>query len=196
MGEEFFLRGKEKQKQRDFVGALAFYLKALEVDSNNADWLSEAGVALFNLDRKEEALDYLNKSAEEEPDNSYRYSSRAYVKGALKDYEGAVLDYQKCIELDPEDSIAHNNLGLAHEQLGYYQKAQESFEVADEMEGMLRDNNISTCSKDNVVQSIDSELVDDKVESLTTRGVLKNVLTDKTFFQEFLRFVRNGFKLK
>ena len=196
MGEEFFLRGKEKQKQRDFVGALAFYLKALEVDSNNADWLSEAGVALFNLDRKEEALDYLNKSAEEEPDNSYRYSSRAYVKGALKDYEGAVLDYQKCIELDPEDSIAHNNIGLAHEQLGYYQKAKESFEVADEMEGILRENKISTSSKDNAVQFAEPEVDDDSIESLTTREVLKNVLTDKSSFQEFLRFIKNGFKLK
>ena len=193
MGEKFFLEGKEKQKNRDFEGALELYLKALEVDSENADWLSETGVALFNLERIKEALVYLNNAADVEPDNSYRYSSRAYVKGALKDYEGAVLDYQKCIELDPDDSIAYNNLGLAQEQLGYYQKAQENFEVADEMEGILRENNISSSESSKGFQITEKEAVEEKESTLS---VLKNVFTQKESFNEFLSFIKNGFKLK
>lgn len=190
MGEKFFLQGKEKQKARDFEGALALYLKALEVDPYNADWLCETGVALFNLDRKKEALAYLDKAANLDPDNSYRYSSRAYVKAALKDYKGAIVDYELCIKLDPDDAVAHNNLGLVHEQLGYYEKAQESYNVADELEGILERNNISssTSNKGYKVPEIK------KTESLSR--ILKNTLTKKDTFKEFIRFIKNGFKLK
>ncbi len=193
MSQELFLQGREKQKQRDFEGALALYLKALELEPNNAEYLSETGVILFNLNRKEEALSYLNKAADIEPNNPYRYSSRAYIKGALKDYEGAVADYEKCIQLDPEDSVAYNNLGLAQEQLGYYQKAEENFKVADELEGILKENNISSSNSVKEFQKTEEEMIK---ESLKTKDVLKDVVTKKASFQEFLRFVKNGFKLK
>mgnify|MGYP005998452115 CR=1 FL=1 len=98
MSEKLFNKKKEKQKLRDFEGSLKLYLKALEGSPHNPDYLSETGVVLFNLNRKKEALDYLNKAANLEPENPYRYSSRAFIKGALKDFEGAVADYQKCIE--------------------------------------------------------------------------------------------------
>ena len=58
--------------------------------------------------------------------NSYRYSSRAFVKAHIKDVEGAIKDYQKAIELDPDDAIAHNNLGIILEQQGHKDQAEEA----------------------------------------------------------------------
>ena len=36
----------------------------------------------------------------------------------LKDTKGAIADYNKAIELDPEDEISLNNLGLLQEKVG------------------------------------------------------------------------------
>ena len=36
---------------------------------------------------------------------------------ALRDIQGAIADYEKAVELDPEDAITLNNLGLLEEQV-------------------------------------------------------------------------------
>ena len=40
-----------------------------------------------------------------EPNNPYRYSSRAYIKDWIGDIKGAIADYEVAVKLDPEDSI-------------------------------------------------------------------------------------------
>lgn len=197
MSEQLFNQGREKQRERDFEGALKLYLKALESNPHNPDYLSETGVVLFNLSRKKEALGYLDKAANLEPNNPYRYSSRAYIKGSLKDFEGAIADYQKCIEIDPEDSVAYNNLGLVQEQMGYYKKAQENFKVADELEGILKENNISSSNSNKEFYLTDNKYIkkNSKLEE-NTLSILKGILTSRDSFNEFLSFIKNGFKLK
>ena len=48
---------------------------------------------------------------------------------------GAIEDYEKAIELDPEDAVAFNNLGLVEEKLGRKEKAKDYFEKADSLSG-------------------------------------------------------------
>ncbi len=45
----------------------------------------------------------------------------------------AMQDYRKAVELDPEDAVAHNNLGLLEEKVGYQLKADKRFEKADKL---------------------------------------------------------------
>ena len=80
-------------------------------------------MVLFHLDRKEDSLIDMNKAVDLEPNYSYRYSSRAYIKASLGMTEDAILDYKKCTELDPEDAISWNNMGLLEDQLGWNKKA-------------------------------------------------------------------------
>jgi Flp pilus assembly protein TadD len=77
------------------------------------------------------ALKDMDKAVELEPKNPYRYSSRAYINWHLKNMEQAVADYKMAIELDPDDAVAHNNLGMLEEQMGYQQQAQKRFKKAD-----------------------------------------------------------------
>ena len=49
------------------------------------------------------------------------------MKQALRDIQGAIADYEKAVELDPEDAITLNNLGLLEEQVGRMQSAKERF---------------------------------------------------------------------
>ena len=47
----------------------------------------------------------------------------------------AQKDYEKAIELDPEDAVAFNNLGLVEEKMGRMEKAKDYFEKADSLSG-------------------------------------------------------------
>ena len=45
----------------------------------------------------------------------------------LKTYKQAIFFYEKALELEPEDSIAHNNLGLIYEELEDTANAEKSY---------------------------------------------------------------------
>ena len=110
--------------------------RELEPDGN---LLHDRAVCLFQLGRKTESLDLLNRAAALEPDNPYRYASRAWIRAAMKDVDGAIEDYRKALELDPDDAITLNNLGLLEEQYGMRKVAQERFRRADTLSGILRE---------------------------------------------------------
>jgi len=46
------------------------------------------------------------------------YNESGLEKNELKDYKGAIADYTKAIELDPEDASAYNNRGISKENVG------------------------------------------------------------------------------
>jgi Flp pilus assembly protein TadD len=123
--------GLEKLKEGKYSEALINFDKALAENPNDASCISDKAVALFHLDKKVEALALLDYAQKLEPNNPYRYSSRAFIKDALGDLQGAILDYQKAIELDPDDMVAYNNLGLIEEKLGYKEAAKKKFAEAD-----------------------------------------------------------------
>lgn len=200
MEKDFYSLAKLKQKDRDFKAAFEFYQKALEIEPYNADILSDAGVCLFNLDRKKEALDYLDKAANLDPKNSFRYSSRGFIKASLGDIMGGIEDYKRCIELDPEDAVAYNNLGMLEEQLGYKEQAQKSFEKADELSKLLEDNNIvleSSLEKEkNSEIDVKDEVIIEETKEVNSVSIIKQIFTSKNTFSEFISFIKNGFKLK
>ena len=146
-------------------------------------------MVLFHLDRKEDSLIDMNKAVDLEPNYSYRYSSRAYIKASLGMTEDAILDYKKCTELDPEDAISWNNMGLLEDQLGWNKKAGKTFKKADSLEKVLKDKDITLEKK--------SELPEPKPEIPTSKKrIIKEVFTKKETFKEFVKFVRSGFKIK
>lgn len=194
-------------KEQKWTEALELYGKALKELPENPDLLHDHGVCLFQLGRGFEAMNELNKAALYQPDYSYRYSSRAWIKTALKDYEGALTDYKKAIELDPEDAIAMNNLGMLEEQLGYHKEAKERFQVADELQGILHKNGIAApVAEEDLILPPPSEnttaaptpveqVVSASEETKESVGnVLSSIFTKKGF-NEFIGFIRNGFKL-
>lgn len=140
-------------------------LESVALDDSNPNYLGDLGVSFFNKGEKEKALNLMDKAQRMDDDNPYRYSSRAYIKAAINDVDGAIVDYEKCIALDKDDSIAINNLGMLLEKKGRIAEAKKKFEVADELTG-------GKLSKEEIVERRELEA---ELQKATKRKQLKTV---------------------
>lgn len=203
-------------KERKWNEALIAFERAFKELSEHPDFIHDRAVCLFNLGRKKEALAELNRAVGIQPDYSYRYASRAYMRNALKDIHGAIADYKKAIELDPEDAISMNNLGMLEEQLGYTQEARERFQLADELNTIMTERGISYQEERVTLRELQerteaasSSAQDAKTEQETAKiqevedaengnpklREMAKVFRSGESFREFISFLRNGFKL-
>jgi len=210
------LRGISYRRIKKFVLSVKDFDKGIVADKNNADLHSEKGVTLFHQSLTFEALAEMNRAVEIEPNNPYRYSSRAYIKNALKDVAGAITDYEKAIELDPEDAIAMNNLGMLQEKKGNKEQAQKRFDRSDEIEGVdyksvdlseqaVQSGGTSLNKSDaqrevlNLSQKQSEDLMD-KIKITekenTVWKVIKGVFTNRDQFNEFKEYLKGFFGAK
>lgn len=199
----------EELKAGKFDTALEHIQVALQINKSHPVLLAERGTIYMYLKRKVEALEDMDLAVYLDPENSYRYSSRAYIKDFFGDTPGAIEDYEKCLELDPEDIIAMNNLGLLIEKQGNRKKAERYFKQTDDLLKQNPDWKNRVATPDEKAQNETKEtpvLPDATLESTTFQStdedktsaskVVKDVFTKKSVFKEFLQFVMNGFKIK
>lgn len=213
---EKWILAQEYLVKRELPQALKLLNEAIEAEADNANFISERAVVYFHMGDKNMALMELDRAVALEPNNPYRYSSRAYVKSAMKMTKGAILDYEKCVALDPEDAVAYNNLGIILEAAGKIEDAKRHFNKADELEGILNERGISlaeetiSVANDEVDGSLKlsvtqktTTIATSEAEEIQTESskpskwrVVKSVFTNKNVFNEYLSFVKSGFKNK
>lgn len=210
-------KAQELMDEQKYEKALGYFNKALELSPNNPDILSHRGVLYLHLNQKRKCLDDLELSLNLDKEYAYRYASLAYAKEFFGDLDAAIELYEKAVELDPEDAVAHNNLGLLREKKGYQKQAQKDFEKADklaeiqndifqkmeEVEGQEKQtetkkhNPLPKPGSLNIPQG--EKLQPKRLEpdpKISKKEVMTEVFTKKSTFKEFLDFVKNGFKLK
>ena len=188
--ESLYAEGQWKEAERLFAGLMA-------EGQGDGNLLHDHAVCIFQLGRKKEALDELDRAVALEPDNPYRYSSRAWIRSALKDVDGAIADYRKALELDPDDAITLNNLGLLEEQYGMRKAAQERFRRADTLSGILRDAGVDppTAAPEGTKPAGNPEAsAAESPDSGSLWGEVMAVFTTPERRREFFRFLRNGWR--
>ena len=52
------------------------------------------------------------------PQDALGYYNRGFTKSQLKNYQGAIADYNKAIEIDPQYAVVYGNRGLVKYKLG------------------------------------------------------------------------------
>ena len=188
------------------IEAIEAYSKALQINPDHADIYSDRGVAhLHNMDKQKCFAD-LNKAIELQPDYAYRYAAMAFAKNNFGDLEGAIIDYEKAVELDPDDAVAQNNLGLLLEQQGYKKSADERFARADKLseqeDHLLEviddlDQQKPEAKKEIAPEPATSiETATEELDTSSNSEEFKKIFTKKSQFKEFIRFIKNGFKIK
>lgn len=114
------------QKLGEFEKALGYWNILLATHMLNSEYYCERGICKFHLGFRS-ALEDMDKALELDPDNPYRYSSKAYILDKLGRTEEAYLAYLRASDLDPTDEITQNNLGIIEYKLGYTSDSRKRF---------------------------------------------------------------------
>lgn len=182
--------------------AIKLYTEALKVSPSHPDIISDRGVAYLHLENKELCYQDFQLALELQPQKAYRYTSFAFAMNHFGDIEGAIRQYEKAIELDPDDAVAHNNLGLLLEQKGYKDEAQVKFDRADKL-SKLEDEFLEMLDKMDGTEGNAAERVPNtntgikgEEEKQTVASEMIKVLTNKESFREFVKYIKNGFKIQ
>ena len=186
-------KADEVFKSGDIKKSIILYSKALKESPNEPIIFSDRGVAYLHSKEKEKSLADFNRAIELEPDYGYHYAARAFAKNNFGDIDGAILDYEEAIKMDPDDAIGQNNLGILLEKKGYQKEAEKHFKIADSLSKM--EDELFDVIKD-IEETNNENKSKEKINKKSTKSELKKLFTSKIQFQEFIKFLKNGLKIK
>lgn len=213
MEEEYHRKAIEAIDQGNYQKGLEYIEKALEISPYDPTFLTERGTLYLHLGERTKCLKDMDTVVNLEPKNGYRYSCRAYCRSFFKDIDGAVADYEVAVQLDPEDAIAYNNLGLLLERKGAMDRAKKNFNKADQIskeneefkdffdsrsedEKKERENQFREEAKKAEAKRKEVNPILFEEETRSRSEIAKDIFRKKSTFREFVGFIKNGFKLK
>lgn len=150
-GEEVYSRiGRCYFRLGEYEKSMKYHKKVLELAPEhrcaNGDildiykiWLDRSRNLAERKRFYEEGMIYANRQIEIAP-NAYFYIERGNFHISYQQRQLAILDYEKAIELEPDNVYGYYNMGRAYEFMGKYEKALEYFQkslVAERTESHL-----------------------------------------------------------
>ncbi len=99
--------------------AARYFKKSLKQNPHFSPAMNGLGLALHKLNKREEAIHYFTKAIEED-NPPMAYNNRAMVYSELKQYQLALGDYRKSIQLDSMNFLSYYNLGCLYDDLKKY----------------------------------------------------------------------------
>jgi predicted O-linked N-acetylglucosamine transferase (SPINDLY family) len=124
------LLGLVRLQKKDASAALELIDRAIELDPQNASFLSNRGRALHELKRLDEALSSYDHALAIRPDYPEALSNRGGVLGDLKRLDHALLSYDRALKVRPDYPQALYNRGNALRELRRLDEAIASYDRA------------------------------------------------------------------
>ncbi|MDQ2179287.1 tetratricopeptide repeat protein [Marinifilum sp. D714] len=116
-----------KGKMHDFIGALASYLKAYELNPKDLSVILNVIQKFSEMGAFEQALDYCNKGLEVYPNNHLIQKKKAQCLMGLEWYENALNIYKDLETRKKLNIVGYKQLGICYMQTRQYQKAVDVF---------------------------------------------------------------------
>ncbi len=107
------VRADSKQGLQAYNDAYEGYKKVLFYDSTNIAALNNIALALMDLKRTDEGLNYLHKIIRIDSLNLPAICNYGFLYQQKEDYEKSIFYYKKAMKLDPTSFIVLNNLGYS-----------------------------------------------------------------------------------
>jgi tetratricopeptide (TPR) repeat protein len=126
--------GNALRAKGDPDGAIAKYMRAIDLDPENTFAYSNWGNALSDKGDLDGAIAKHARAAELDPESGFAYNNwgnALYNKG---DLDGAIAKYMRATELDPEDALAYFNWGIALDDKGELDGAIAKYMRATELD--------------------------------------------------------------
>ena len=123
----------EYYRARDYDQAIECFNKAVELNPNFYNALSNLGSLYNRIANYDKAVECLNKSIEINPNYDKSWNNLGSVYSKMRNYEKAIECFDKAIAINPNDFVAYYNLASAYYELGNNEKAIEYYTKATEL---------------------------------------------------------------
>jgi tetratricopeptide (TPR) repeat protein len=132
--EDFFKQGNEFIQAGELEKAVEEYKKALEIDADNVDVLTNLGVVYYNLGQLDEAVLHYSRAIESAPGDADIHSNLAAAYVQMDQLDRALEEYLTALDLNPDLAEATCGLGVVYLQQGEVDKAIQAFEKFQELD--------------------------------------------------------------
>ncbi len=137
------------QRLNQFKMAKNLYYDLLKNDPENKEEVIGNIIAIMVEETPREAIYLLDRLTKQNPSASFLLASMAMANEKIGDYESAILNYQKAINIDPTNFNYLYNLAVLHDQKQDFEKAIEMYILA------IKNGSSSEISSDLVRKRID-----------------------------------------
>jgi stress-induced-phosphoprotein 1 len=145
-----------------------------------ADALKAEGNKAFAAKDYPTAIEKFTQAIELDSNNHVLYSNRSAVYAAQQEYEKALADAEKAVEIKPDWSKGHQRKGAAYRGIGDLLAAHDAYEEALKLEP---GNSQAQSGLDAVKRAINAEAQADGVTG-DPMGGLSNIFNDPQLFQK------------
>jgi tetratricopeptide (TPR) repeat protein len=128
--EAFYFLARAQAKLGRHVEALVSYERALALQPNNAQLLSDRGNTLFALKRPDEALESHDRAIAAQPDYAIAHNNRGDVLNKFGRSEEALASFERALALQPNLSSVQYNRGNVQRSLARFHEALASYDRA------------------------------------------------------------------
>ncbi|MBD2183144.1 tetratricopeptide repeat protein [Aerosakkonema funiforme] len=177
--EKWLNLANQQYSDRDILGAIISYDKAISIYPNYHDAWFNRGVALKDLGRYEEAILSYDRALDIQPNSDETWMNRGAALRSLGCLEDAIVSYEQALQLNPDKYQAWYNRGIALLNLGRIEEAIFSYDRALEIKPYFhqawnnRGNALLNLERfEEALFSYDKalEIKPDKAESWNNRG--------------------------
>ncbi len=107
-----------RNEKDDLEGVLTVVTQGIQAFPDNKDLIQEKITTLILMERADEAKNELEAAISNDPTNSLYYYFLGYLYENEENSDGAIEQYEKAIELNPDYYDANYNLGVIHYNAG------------------------------------------------------------------------------
>jgi tetratricopeptide (TPR) repeat protein len=125
----YYQRALCKQVLENYKGALDDYTKTIELNTNSSQNETEVVVgSSINVDDKPKRFTLDDLSLVDI--SLAAYSNRGTIRQIFEDFSGAISDFNKAIQLNPNDAEIYYNVAISYESYKNYNKAIDNYTKA------------------------------------------------------------------
>jgi len=114
----------------DPAKAKSYLDKAISANPKMAESYNNRGLAFYNLERHQEAINDFSQAIRMKPQYAEAFNNRGNAYYALDQYQQAEADFNKSLQLRPRYAKAHLNRGLVYFQMKKIEESCNDFKRA------------------------------------------------------------------
>lgn len=135
--DHFSQRAIDRFEKNDFEGAIADFTKAIELKGQQLEFCFYfRGIALYRRGRLDDAIADLSKAISLKQHPRF-YDDRGNLLAQKGDFNGAIIDLNRAIEIHPKYAKAYGDRGIVQLMRGDDTAAESDFKMCFELDGTL-----------------------------------------------------------